>query len=1158
MKTRFGIVLALLGAWSPSWAEVDPPQIETRGIQAAIDAASAAGGGRVTVTEGVHRCGTLRLRSGVELHFEKGAVLLGGERSEDYDDAVPQEMVYDYDGAVPETATLKAFIVADGATNVAITGEGTIDARGPAFFDRNSVLWRFYWAKPKCFRPRMLVFNRCRGVRLEGVTLKDSPTWTVWLRRCEDVTVSRLRIDCEQRMINSDGIDIDGCRHVRIGNSFFRTGDDSLVLRAIRGPGGEPSVTEDVVVTNCVLESACQGVRVGCPSDDTIRNALFRDIVFRGRNAIGSEQVRTYLEKGCSGRLATENVRFENWTADCWGRAFDVFVDPGIRLPRFGGLTFSNFVVRADLASVVRGTEESPIRGLRFADVRGSVAAERPFETGHVPDASFENCTMTADGDLVLTAVNTEVLVAAGASPAARFAAEELTNFLSRAFAASVPLAAERTPGRVSIVLGDGEEARAAGIDVPSLPLDAFSAVVTRTPKGGGVICIAGRDDPKVGPRQLMEARLQRLERTERATLNGAYDFLERHFGIRFYFPGEIGTIVPRTAEVRIPRGARTEVPDFLVRRVYLPADGVWYEGVHTNLKPYRPCAPKALNWMRLRLQSGDVPCVHGQSTFRYTERFGKEHPEYFRLMENGQRNLEVNPERENDSNTRQLCHTSRVWDEIYADARAYLSGRPASERGLERWSVNTYGGRYVDIMPQDGFRPCQCAACKAAYTTKYGPHYATDLIWSNTVAVANRLRVEGVKGCVTQMAYTPYAGIPDVDIPDNVRVMVAEGGPWSVGAAREKEWRHVEAWADKVKGKVWVWTYLGKISNRKLPDVPQMSPHAYAEYFQHLAPRIFGAFCESESDRAIFNYLNYYVFARIGWDSGLDVDAVLDEHHRLMFGAGAGPMKRFYEEMERKWVREICGAVEDTPIGPLAKPMTFREICAGPYSEAELVRLEGLFAAALAAVPADSPEAKRIAFIRNQFLGPIATAVRTFVERTSPARALERRRKAGASRSMLRDAEDFAAIGPDGVWRAEKNPRGVARDAATCVTAPGCLRLTTDGATTFVAQSLEGRLRPNTRYRLSYFLKIGDLQPTEPKKSGFFIQCYDRGTWHWFPRGAQQFGTVDWSYEEHEFTTSESMWRTGEPRLEIMLRHAKGTVWLDDIRLEEIAQAGH
>ena len=106
-------------------------------------------------------------------------------------------------------------------------------------------------------------------------------------------------------------------------------------------PGEDPSSPS----FRAIAAHACELVRLEADpvaSGRAVRNVSFRDIVFRGRNAIGSEQVRTYLERGCNGRLATENVRFENWTADCWGRAFDVFVDPGVRLPRFGGLTFQN------------------------------------------------------------------------------------------------------------------------------------------------------------------------------------------------------------------------------------------------------------------------------------------------------------------------------------------------------------------------------------------------------------------------------------------------------------------------------------------------------------------------------------------------------------------------------------------------------------------------------------------------------------------------------------------------------------------------------------------------------------------------------------------------------------------------------------------------
>ena len=761
--------------------------------------------------------------------------------------------------------------------------------------------------------------------------------------------------------------------------------------------------------------------------------------------------------------------------------------------------------------------------------------------------------SFAADDDLVMTPGNAEVVVPQGASPAAYFAADEMTNFLSAAFGANVEIKPAPTAGKVSIVLGDGPEARAAGIDVGALPLDAFSVAARRLETGGGIVCIAGRDDPKVGPRQLMQGNFMRLERTERATLNGAYDFLERHVGVRMYFPGEMGTVVPRTGEVRIRVGMRTEVPDFLVRSVYLPADGVWYEGAYTNLRPYRPCPPKSLNWMRLRLQSGCVPCVHGQSTFRYTERFAASHPEYFRLKENGKRNLEINPAREHDGNTRQLCHTSRVWDEIYADAKAYLTGRPAGERGLGKWGFNTYGGLYVDIMPQDGFQPCQCAACKAAYSTKYGPHYATDLIWSNTVAVANRLRAEGVRGFVTQMAYTPYAGIPSVEIPDNVKVMVAESGPWIVGVEGqfEKECRHVRDWSAKVGGKVWLWTYLGKISTRSLPVVPQMTPMAYARFFQRLAPYSFGAFCETESDRAIYNYLNYYVFAKIGWKSDCDVRALLDEHYRLMFGAGADRMREIYEEMERKWVREICGGVDNTPLGPVPHTATFREICAGPYSPGEISRMASIYDAALAAVPLGSVEARRIAFIRRQFHEPLAAAVMAFADRTSPARALARRQSAGENRSLVVDADSFLRLSDEAVWRISPKSKAVVRDEGVFVTGPASMRIESDRVAS-VAQPLGGRLKPGTRYRMSFFLKLENVRPTGGKKPGVFFQCYDAKTWHWFPR-APQFGTVDWSYEEHEFTTLPDAGSGDCPLFEVLMRNVTGRAWIDDIRIEEL-----
>lgn len=367
-------ILALLSIPTLTMAASSGPRsVETARIQGEIDRVAAQGGGRVAIAKGEHPCGTLYLRSGVELHLEEGAVLLGSEKSEDYDDAIPKAEMYDYEQMAPESRSLKAFIYAQGATNIAITGKGTIDGQGPRFFDQNTVLWKRFWAKPKVHRPRMVVLFGCKGVRFEGVTFKDCPVWTMWLRDCEDIAIDGIAIDCEQKMINSDGIDLDCCRHVRAGNCRMKTGDDGFAIRAIRSKVDRqrPAVSEDIVVTNCFIDSACQGVRIGCPSDDTIRNCLFKDIVFRGYNAIGSQQPTWYLEAGDRGYLRTKNIVFDGWDIDCQGHALEMFVSNGISLRDFGHFVFRNFTIKADNPAIVKDGDRTKIRDLVFENISG-------------------------------------------------------------------------------------------------------------------------------------------------------------------------------------------------------------------------------------------------------------------------------------------------------------------------------------------------------------------------------------------------------------------------------------------------------------------------------------------------------------------------------------------------------------------------------------------------------------------------------------------------------------------------------------------------------------------------------------------------------------------------------------------------------------------
>ena len=334
-------------------------------IQRAIDEVAAAGGGRVVVPAGEYPSGSLRMRSHVELHLEKGATVVGGDRSEDYF-SFPVSVC-----AVRPEGSARVFVYAWDAEDIAITGEGAFEGQGPKFFDHSTLKGNArFWAKPACERPRMVQFVKCRGIRLEGVTFKDSPGWTMLIRLCEDIDVDGIRVVADQRIINSDGIDFDSCRHVRVTRSEFRTGDDCLIMRAMREAGSdEHMVCEDVLVSDCTLDSACQTIRMGCPSDDEIRNVTFRNIRARGWNGIYFDYPARYLRPTDDGYMNIHDIVFDGYTGDFKGSAMQIVVEPGVKIRGARDIVFRNFDVRTAKPPRFVGNVHSAIERVRYENV---------------------------------------------------------------------------------------------------------------------------------------------------------------------------------------------------------------------------------------------------------------------------------------------------------------------------------------------------------------------------------------------------------------------------------------------------------------------------------------------------------------------------------------------------------------------------------------------------------------------------------------------------------------------------------------------------------------------------------------------------------------------------------------------------------------------
>ena len=362
------------------------------GIQSAIDAASAAGGGRVVLESGVHLSGTLYLKSNVELHIPAGAVLLGHAEAERYDDFRHPG----FDTVTPENSR-KCLIAAADCENIAVTGNGIINGQGPEFYDRNVPPGDFF-AKPPWPRPRLIQFCGCRNVRIQDISLIDSPGWTCWLAACENVFISRITVSGCQQMINNDGIDIDGCRNVVISDSIFRTGDDCLVLRAIRRDKNIPAICENVTVSNCLLNSPCQGIRIGCPSDDTIRHCRFSGITFRGNgSAVLSAHPYAYLRRECTGYVDISDLSFRDFDIVSGGYPVRFFCEDGITLRRICRIEFSNFQIDSGFPVSLCGNHESVLENISLRNFSGVIRQDTPLQTRYVRGLVLDDFRITAE-----------------------------------------------------------------------------------------------------------------------------------------------------------------------------------------------------------------------------------------------------------------------------------------------------------------------------------------------------------------------------------------------------------------------------------------------------------------------------------------------------------------------------------------------------------------------------------------------------------------------------------------------------------------------------------------------------------------------------------------------------------------------------------------
>jgi len=412
-------------------SRADSTTVITTFIQKQIDAAAAAGGGVVSFRPGVYTTGAIFLKSNVHLRIDKGVLLKGSQRFEDYPEI-------DTRIAGIEMKWPAALINIIGQKNVMVSGDGKINAQGKFCWDK-------YWAMRKEYEPkglrwivdydakrvRTFLSQSSSDVTLRGLTFSNAGFWTVQLLYSDHLTVDgvTIRNNEDGKGPSTDGIDIDSSSWVLVENCDIDCNDDDFCLKAGRDADGlrVNRPTEYVVIRKCVARKGGGLLTLGSETSGGIRHVLATDLVAKGTG--NGFHIKSATTRGG----IVEDIHFQNITMDSVGNAFMYTmnwnptysysklpegytyetlpahwkvmltkVEPEEKgIPQFRDIHVSNVEVKqARKAINAAGLDRSLLKDFHFKDI--SVKASTAGEVSNAENWSWENIDIkTADGSKI-------------------------------------------------------------------------------------------------------------------------------------------------------------------------------------------------------------------------------------------------------------------------------------------------------------------------------------------------------------------------------------------------------------------------------------------------------------------------------------------------------------------------------------------------------------------------------------------------------------------------------------------------------------------------------------------------------------------------------------------------------------------------------------
>jgi polygalacturonase len=358
---------------------------DTKSFTAAITACVKAGGGTVYVPAGKFMIGTVQLFSNINLMLSSGAVLVASPNRDDF--LLQKDYGFSGSGAGDKLGIL----FATHAENVSITGSGVIDGNAKAFMYDDSVQVNgddlsytrqgksyldhpadnkeapIMWKGQGTERPgTQVIFQACKKVNVRDITIRNANDWSVDIKESDNVKIIGISIDNDQRVPNSDGIDMYDSQNVLIANCDIRAGDDGIACIG----------SSNITVNSCNCTSRSCGIRVGYNvfNDHDSGNLLFNNIRIYGANrGIGLFQRR----KGNMSNMLFSNIIIDSrlYPGQWWGHGEPIHISaiPGAGHQEVGTIShvrFSNIIATGEHGIVLLGSKESVLQDISFDHVQ--------------------------------------------------------------------------------------------------------------------------------------------------------------------------------------------------------------------------------------------------------------------------------------------------------------------------------------------------------------------------------------------------------------------------------------------------------------------------------------------------------------------------------------------------------------------------------------------------------------------------------------------------------------------------------------------------------------------------------------------------------------------------------------------------------------------